>query len=347
MRHNQQHDRSLESTPIEGSTQAWQHEPVLLAEVLDHLTPALGGHRQGTSRVLLDGTLGMGGHFLPLLDRLQPGDLAIGLDRDPQALATVRGRLADRPSEAPQPDVRLVQASFRQLAEVAAEHALDGLDAVLLDLGLSTDQLTSPRFSFRTPDAPLDMRLDPEAPETAADLVHRLTADELEHVLREYGEERFARRIAGAIVEQRRRQPIATVGELVDVIRRALPANARHGRLHLATRTFQALRIAVNDELAALAEVLAVAPPLLRPGGRMVVLAYHSLEDRLVKHTFRALAQDQNFTVITRRPLVADQAEVERNPNARSAKLRVLTADAPASAGDTRASRDTAPDDVR
>jgi 16S rRNA (cytosine1402-N4)-methyltransferase len=260
--------------------------------------------------VALDGTLGAGGHAFGLLERSSPDGRLIGLDADPQALELARQRLSEF-----QGRFELIQRNFRELGE----QELEPLDAVLLDLGLSSMQLdTSGRgFSFRS-DEPLDMRFDPssEAP-TTAELVNTLSEAELEHILREYGEEPRARRVARAIVQRR---PLETTTDLVGAVTAALgPAR---GRINPATRTFQALRIAVNDELGALEAGLDAAVKLLRPGGRVAVISFHSLEDRIVKWRFRGWAEQGLVHVLTRKPLLPDDDETRRNPRARSAKLR-------------------------
>jgi 16S rRNA (cytosine1402-N4)-methyltransferase len=206
------------------------------------------------------------------------------------------------------------------------EAGLSGTDAVLLDLGVSSPQLDDPRrgFSFQS-DGPLDMRMDQSSGETAADLVNRLSEQELADVIYLYGEERYSRRIARGIVQARAAHPLRTTQDLVRLIRAAVPAAYRHGRLHCATRTFQALRIAVNRELETLEPALRNAAQVLRPGGRLAVISFHSLEDRIVKQTFRSLSYgpDASLQVLTKKPQMAEEAECRANPRARSAKLRV------------------------
>jgi 16S rRNA (cytosine1402-N4)-methyltransferase len=265
---------------------------------------------------VIDGTVGMGGHAEAVLARSADEVRLLGLDADPEALRHAGARLASFGQR-----VRLAHASFADLAEVAAEHGVGEAQSVLLDLGVSSWQLEASGrgFSFQG-DEPLDMRLDPTRGETAADLLNRLGEAELGRLLSEYGEERHARRIARAIV---RRRPLATTGDLVAAVRAAVPRAAWPRRLHVATRTFQAVRMAVNDEPGALARALEAAPRLLARGGRLAVIAFHSGEDRIVKRAFRSL-ETAGFAALEPSPLEPGDDEVRANPRARSAKLRVL-----------------------
>ncbi len=288
------------------------HVPVLGAEVLQWLQPRVGG-------LYVDATVGYGGHAASIL-AAAPGGRLIGLDRDEHALAGARERLAAFGER-----VRLVHADFAQMDTVLAGERPDGF---LFDVGVSSGQLDDPArgFSYRA-DAPLDMRMDPSRGRTAADLVNELPAGELADILLRLGEERWAARIADFIVQARRRRPIATTGDLVDIIRAAVPAGARRGPGHPARRTFQALRIAVNGELDALQAGLAAASAALAPLGRIVVIAFHSLEDRIVKTTFRELGQ-RGFAVLTKKPVRPSAVETAANPRARSARLRALAREA-------------------
>ena len=281
------------------------HVPVMAGRVTGLLRPKPGA-------LFVDATLGLGGHAEPLLEA---GASVVGLDRDPAALAATSARLAAHGNR-----LRAVHASFADLAEVAAGLGLGAVDGVLYDLGISSAQLDQPErgFSYRY-DAPLDMRMDPGAGPTAADVVNGYPVAELARVLRTYGEERFASRIARFVGEARRRAPIRTTGELVEVIRAAVPAAARRRGPHPARRTFQALRIEVNEELEELAACLPQAARLLRPGGRLVVISYHSLEDRIVK---RFLADAPGLVSLTKRPIRPSTPESSANPRARSARLR-------------------------
>lgn len=291
------------------------HRPVMLEEVLAWLKPRAGG-------LYLDGTVGAGGHSRAILEAGGPDGRIIGLDRDAAAVASARETLAPFGDRAV-----IMQADYKDAAGVVRDVTARGLDGALLDLGLSSMQVDQAArgFSFMA-EGPLDMRMDQRESRTAADLVNRLPEPELTRILFEYGEERYARRIARAIIRRRERDPILTTLALVDVIRATVPPPYLHGRLHFATRTFQALRIAVNRELEDLGSALRLVAGLLRPGGRLVVLSFHSLEDRIVKHTFRALAggADAAFAVLTKRPLTPSEGECAENPRARSAKLRVL-----------------------
>jgi len=265
---------------------------------------------------VIDGTVGMGGHAEALLMGTTGEVRLLGLDADPGALEQAGARLA-RFAER----VRLAHASFADLEAVAATHGVTEADAVLLDLGVSSWQLddSGRGFSFQR-DEPLDMRLDPTRGRTAAELVNGLDEAELARLLHEYGEERYARRIARVIV---RRRPLATTGDLVAAVRAAVPRQAWPRHLHVATRTFQAVRMAVNDEPGALRRALEAGPRLLAHGGRLGVISFHSGEDRMVKQTFRTLAR-QGFAEIEPSPLVPGDDEVRANARARSAKLRVL-----------------------
>jgi 16S rRNA (cytosine1402-N4)-methyltransferase len=287
------------------------HVPVLLDEVAFLLAPRHGGW-------VVDGTVGLGGHAERLLEGADDTRL-FGIDRDPEALARAARRLARFGAR-----VILERGSFRHLAALAARAGVEHAAAVLLDLGLSSYQLdeSGRGFSFQG-EEPLDMRFDPEAGVTAAELLARLSAEEIASLLSELGEERHARRIARVLVEQRRRAPLRTAADLVSVVKRAVPRAAWSRRTHVATRTFQAVRMAVNDEPGALAEALPQAAALLAVGGRLGVISFHSGEDRVVKHAFRGLA-GRGFVELEPAPVVAGREETTYNPRARSAKLRVL-----------------------
>lgn len=284
---------------------------------------------------MVDATVGGGGHARAIAGRLSPGGTLLGLDRDTEALTEAGRALAD---VGPEVTVRLVRADFADLGTVLDGEGFDLVDGVLLDLGVSSHQLdTAGRgFAFRY-NGPLDMRMDPEGEgETAAALLNRLPEAEIVRILFAYGEEPRARRIAAEIVRQRGERPLATTEDLVDAVRRAMPFRTRPGEIHPATKTFQAVRIAVNRELEALEAVLAQAAQKLAPGGRLVVIAYHSLEDRIVKTTLAALAgkrvetdlpditprAEPTLNVLTKKPVAATPEEVRANPRARSAKLR-------------------------
>ena len=265
---------------------------------------------------VIDATVGMGGHAEAILSASDASVSLLGLDVDPEALARAGARLASFGDR-----VRLARSSFRDLAQAAGAHGIDSTRSILLDLGVSSWQFeqSGRGFSFQG-DEPLDMRLDPRAGEPAAALVNRLPEAELARVIFEYGEEPHARRIARAIV---RRRPLSRTGDLVAAVRAAVPRAAWPRRLHVATRTFQAVRMAVNDEPGALRQALAQAPALLAAGGRLGVIAFHSGEDRIVKQTFRAL-ESAGFAELEPSPRQPADDEVRENPRARSAKLRVL-----------------------
>jgi 16S rRNA (cytosine1402-N4)-methyltransferase len=283
----------------------------MVAEVLEHLEPARGG-------VFVDCTAGLGGHARALLEA--GASRVIGLDRDHDALAQSREALlpfGDR--------VTLVHSDYRRLVEVLSEQGVEAVDGVLADLGVSSMQLDAPGrgFSFRR-DEPLDMRMDRSSGATAADMVAAADERTLADVIYEFGEERHARRVARAIVEAGRTARIETTGRFADIVRRAVPRKG-YSRIDPATRTFQAIRIWVNRELEELDGFLAQAAGRLAPAGRLVVITFHSLEDRIVKHTLRALQANGTITIRTKRPQVPAEAEIERNPRARSAKLRAAS----------------------
>jgi len=300
------------SAPDEAPPSPPVHIPVMLAEILAGLAPQPG-------QTFLDGTLGGGGHTRALAAAVGPTGCVLAVDRDPAAVAAAERNLAGWP-------ILLANRSYRELPEVMREANLAPAHGLLLDLGLSSDQLADPErgFSF-SGDGPLDMRFDPTTGEPAARLLHRLDAEQLADLIYQYGEERYSRRIARSIVEARKRQPLRTVGELAALVRRSIPRSSQE-KIDPATRTFQALRIAVNAELETLAAALNCLPEVLRPGGKVAILSFHSLEDRLVKNAFR---DDPRWEPLTRKPLVAGPEELARNPRARSAKLRIAQRRAP------------------
>jgi len=269
---------------------------------------------------VVDGTVGMGGHAEQLLDAGSAGTRLLGIDRDPEALRRAGRRLARFGAR-----VALERGSFRELGALAAKAGADGAVAILLDLGLSSYQLdeSGRGFSFQKEES-LDMRYDPTRGSTAADLLNSLSPDELGRIIFEYGEERHARRIARRIAERRRRAPLRSTSDLVAAVKEAVPRAAWSPRIHVATRTFQAVRMAVNDEAAALTEALPQAASLLEPGGRLGVISFHSGEDRIVKRTFRSLEEGGGFAGLRPSPIQPGGDEIRHNPRARSAKLRVL-----------------------
>jgi 16S rRNA (cytosine1402-N4)-methyltransferase len=290
-----------------------EHAPVMVVEVL-----AAMGLKPGD--VVIDGTLGLGGHTLHFIKAVAPGGTAIGFDWDASMLEIARARIGN-------PDfVRFVSfhSDFRSMGELAEEWK-GKVNAVLLDLGLNSAQIDDPArgLSFREPGV-LDMRMDRSTGEPASALLNRWTPAQIEEVLKDYGDERWARAISKKIVERRKENPLRTTDDLVDCVLAAIPPGARDKRIHPATRTFQAVRIAVNRELDNLDEALVDAAQLLAVGGTLVVLAYHSGEDRIVKNTFRKLASEGGFEEASRKPLSPGEQEVHRNPRSRSAKLRAL-----------------------
>jgi len=285
-----------------------RHTPVMLREVIDLLDPQPG-------KVIVDATLGLGGHAAAIAPRLQPGGLLVGLDRDAESLAVARRALAPW-----QEGCRLFHLNFVRIAEALSAAGVRKVDGVLFDLGASLFQLTSAErgFSFAQ-DGPLDMRMDRSTGETAAGLVARLSVQELETLIRTYGEERFARRIARRIDEARRRAPLRTSGALAAVVASAVPRRGAHAP---QMRTYQALRIAVNHELDDLRIALDNVHQCLRPQARLVVIAFHSLEDRIVKTVLRQQAAAGEYRLLTRKPLRAAREEVMQNRPSRSARLR-------------------------
>jgi len=288
------------------------HLPVMLAEVIEHLKPRPG-------LTIVDGTAGRGGHAGEILRRIRPGGRLILLDRDREACERLIARFGRAG------DVRYFHANVADIDQVLSEAGLDRVDGVLADLGLSSPQLADADrgFSFERP-GPLDMRYDRSQGTTAEEIVNRWPADRLASILWEYADQPFARRIARTIVESRRRQPIRRTDELARLVERAVPAGWRRGqKIHPATRTFLALRIAVNDELASLNKFFDKVFRYLNPGGRVVVIAFHSGEDRIVKARFREAAERGLVRLVTAKPITPTPEEVARNPRSRSAKMRV------------------------
>jgi len=288
-----------------------QHVPVLLDEVLQYLNVRPGG-------VIADATLGLAGHSSEIARRLGPKGKLIGFDRDPEAMAKAKARLALLAEElGPEmPEVVFEPRAFSEAASALEPNSLDGL---LADFGVSSLQLDEAHrgFSFRS-DGPLDMRMDTRSGETAEQVVNQENENELADLIYEFGEERRSRRIARAIVRAR---PITSTAELAQIVSAAAPS-MKGDKIHPATRTFQALRIRVNNELGEIQTLLKSAPALLKPGGRLVLISFHSLEDRLVKDVFRDAGRNDEFEILTKKPVVASEQEELRNPRSRSAKLR-------------------------
>ena len=304
----------------------FSHKSVLLDECIDALAIKPEG-------IYLDGTLGGAGHSLEIVSRLTTGRL-IGVDRDRVALAAAQERLKDY-----LPRVTFVHSNFSELDRILEELQIPAVDGMLFDLGVSSPQLDDALrgFSYMA-DAPLDMRMDRDDPLTAGEIVNRWPQEELRRILYEYGEERYAPQIAGAIVRSREKKPIETTLELVDIIRGAMPPQALREKQHPAKRSFQAIRIAVNDELTSVSKMMQAAIRRLKPGGRLAVITFHSLEDRIVKSEMQQAARGctcppefpvcvcgkkPQIRLVTRKPIVSGAKELEANPRARSAKLRV------------------------
>ena len=303
------------------------HKPVMVREVLEYLNPPVGG-------VVVDATVGTGGHARALAERIGREGLLIALDRDAQMLTLAQQNLADIACMA-----HYIHADYRNLPEVLRELQIDAVDAILVDMGVCSAQLDDPErgLAFRY-DAPLDMRLDREQPTTAYHLLQRIRLPELVRILREYGGEQWAKPIARAIIRRRDQGRMNTTGDLAAAVLEAIPKKFQEKRIHPATRTFQAIRIAVNRELDDLQPAFEAMAGCLRVGGTICVLAYHSLEDRAVKHAFRNLSQRARapvgagaptppsdrpvLEILTPKPLEPSEAEIQNNPRARSAKLR-------------------------
>ncbi|MCM3078440.1 MULTISPECIES: 16S rRNA (cytosine(1402)-N(4))-methyltransferase RsmH [Brevibacillus] len=306
---------------------SFHHVTVLREEAVAGLNIRPGG-------IYVDCTLGGAGHSSLIASQLTDGGRLIAIDQDDWALDHARERLATAMDK-----VTLVKSNFRHIKEIVNDLDLEGVDGILFDLGVSSPQLDEGErgFSYNA-DAPLDMRMDQQAPLSAYDIINEWDEEEIARVIWEYGEEKFSRRIARQIVENRKKKPVETTGELVEIIKEAIPAAARRTGPHPAKRTFQAIRIAVNDELDAFKEAIIDAISVLRPGGRVSVITFHSLEDRICKQIFQeyskgctcppafpicACGNQATVKVITRKPVLPSDDELEANPRARSAKLRV------------------------
>ncbi|MBP7072045.1 MAG: 16S rRNA (cytosine(1402)-N(4))-methyltransferase RsmH [Clostridia bacterium] len=304
----------------------FEHIPVLLNETLEYLDPKPGG-------VYIDGTLGGAGHSSEIVKRIVPGGVLIGIDQDSNAIDAAKRRL-----EAYKDNVVIVRDNFRNIKTIALQKGFKEVDGILLDIGVSSHQLDEKERGFSyMHDGPLDMRMDTESSLDASDIVNNSSEQELIRILRDYGEEKWAVRIAKFIAEERKNNRIDTTFKLADIIQRAIPAAARRDGGHPAKRTFQALRIAVNDELQVLEEAVTNAAGLLKPGGRLVVITFHSLEDRIVKKIFNnmekpctcppqlpvcACGKEPLLRVITKKPVTAGAEELKVNTRSKSAKLR-------------------------
>lgn len=287
------------------------HTSVLEEEVLKYLRPV-------SSNIYIDGTLGLGGHTRRILENSLPDGRVIGFEWDSEALLLAEARLKEFGKR-----VQIIPASYSQLLDSLDRENITGIDGLLLDLGVSSLQLDRGErgFSFKT-DGPLDMRMDRRRKTTAAELVNTLSKDELADIFFNYGEERQSRRIASRIVETRIKEEILTTGQLAATVSASIPKKYHPKKIHVATKVFQALRIAVNGELENLVKVLRDAPAVMKQGARICIISFHSLEDRIVKQIF---ASNPEYIVVTRRPVIASEKEILKNPRARSAKLRVAT----------------------
>jgi len=303
-----------------------RHRPVMLQEALEYLETRPGA-------VIVDGTVGYGGHAKEIIGRITPGGRLVGIDKDREALQHTASVLQEHRDE-----VSLEQGDYAEIPRILERLGIAGVDGILLDLGVSGPQLDEADrgFSYMRP-GPLDMRMDASQEKSAADVVNHYSQAELTEVIRRYGEERWASRIAAFVVQRRQREPITTTEQLVDAVKAAIPASARRRGGHPGRRTFQALRIEVNRELAGLEEALPRAAAALKEGGRLVVISYHSLEDRIVKRTFAAMSAETQpgvtkgsdpfvtgvrLRLLTRKPVMPSKREISENPRARSAKLR-------------------------
>ena len=295
---------------IDSSNRA--HQPVLLKEVIEYLAPQPG-------EIVIDGTIGLGGHSELFLAKILPRGRLIGIDLDCQALAQAQQRLLTGEQIG---SLDLFCDNFANIGDIIKKLGLKGVDIILLDLGISSYQLDTPArgFSFMN-DAPLDMRMSPDNPFSASTVVNDYPEDELIRIFRSYGEERFAKRIAQRIVRYRAKEQITTTGQLVEIIKKAAPSGWQ--RIHPATRVFQALRIEVNKELDNLERFLAGFPQWLRPDGRVGIISFHSLEDRLVKRSFRKYKEEKVLEIVTKKPVTPTAEEEQQNPRSRSAKFRV------------------------
>jgi 16S rRNA (cytosine1402-N4)-methyltransferase len=304
----------------------YRHVPVMVNEAVDYLNCSPG-------KTYVDGTLGGGGHAKAILETIGPDGFLLGIDRDPDSIAYI-----EKSPRLFKPNVKIFHDNFTHLPQILSELHLTHVDGILLDLGLSLNHLerSGRGFSFMR-DEPLDMRMNPAQGHTAEAVVNRLPEKDLADLIARYGEEPRAARIAKRIVDSRRQQAIMSSLQLAEIVKRAVPARYRRGRIHPATRTFQALRIAVNQELEALEEFLDDAVNFLKPGGRLCILSFHSLEDRIVKERFKALAKGcicpprfpqcvcgktPQVSILTKRPVRPGPSEIRTNPMARSAKLR-------------------------
>lgn len=299
------------TTCVNMTNNKYTHISVMSTEVQEHLNLMPGS-------TVVDCTLGLGGHAAQIVEQIGPQGFLIGMDRDEVAIALARERLAGYESQC-----RFIQKDFRYIDQVLADLGISQVDAILMDLGVSSMQLDDPDrgFSIRE-NGPLDMRMNQDNFISAYDLVNSLSEKELSFILKKYGEERWHYRIAQALIRERSKRPIETTEELKNIVWHAVPKHNRYQKIHPATRTFQAIRIAVNRELESLEVALTKSVNALSSGGRICVIAFHSLEDRIVKHQFRELAKQQRMEVLTKKPLRPSDEELSHNARSRSARLR-------------------------
>lgn len=290
------------------------HQPVLLKEVMTFLDPKPGDH-------IVDGTVDGGGHAESIVTKIMPGGKFLGLDFDETMLAACKARIGDRE------EVFLHHGNYADLPSIITEERFGEADGLLLDLGFSSEQLARSGRGFSFGDSaagePLLMTYD-DSRRPVRDILRTMSEKEIADIIFEFGGERFSRRIARAIAEREKRRPIMLAGELADIVRNALPGGYERGRIDPATRTFQALRIYANDELGSLERILGSLGGVLKPGGRAVIISFHSLEDRIVKHAFQALAKEKKAEILTKKPIAASPGEIKENPRSRSAKLRAV-----------------------
>jgi len=303
-------DDQLVMEPLEAK---YEHKPVMHDEVMEYLNPSTGA-------VFVDATLGLGGHAKSIINHLGETGRLIGIDLDSNSLEIAKNNLAAYLQQCD-----FIQDNYRNIDIILSQLEIDKVDGILLDLGISSYQLDDPQrgFSIRS-EGPLDMRMDQEGNLSAYDLINSISERELALMMKDFGEERWHRAIARSLVFHRAKKPIETTKELADIVLRSIPFKRKWQKIHPATRTFQALRIAVNGELEALETALDKCVDLLKEGGRIGVIAFHSLEDRIVKHKFRFLAKDNKVNLIMKKPLFPSEEETRQNPRARSARLRVV-----------------------
>ncbi len=294
------------------------HTPVLLEETL-HILDLKPG------KFVIDGTVDGGGHMAAILERIMPGGNFLGVDLDHEMIERTTEKIAANSEYqfSISKDIHLMHGNYADLPEIMETNNFPKADGLLLDLGFSSEQLQGRGFSFNAPADELQMTYDAHATSVAV-ILRKLSEAELMRIFREYGGERYAPQIARAIKEEIRKRPIERTGELADIIRRAVPKNYERGRIHSATRTFQALRIYANHEFQNLRKVLSALPEIMKDGGRVAILAFHSLEDRIVKQAFQTMAKEGKAALLTKKPIVVGEAEVRSNPRSRSAKLRAI-----------------------